>query len=76
MKPALYQIASGTEVSVCSSLRERGPHNPWRSHVTRVDLTLSEYRTQDTHGSSGAIIFAKGDWLILTRKDRVRQLAT
>lgn len=65
-----FHIPSGTTVSICKVDDE---DRRWKSHTTKRDLLFTnEHRDGSTYGSSGAVIFKEGDWLILTRRERVK----
>lgn len=61
----MITLKAGSVVSVCKVDSDK----KWSKHVMRKTLTFeNEYKTRDTYGSSGAVIYRHGDWLILTRR--------
>lgn len=63
------RIPTGTLLSVC---RTDDARRQWHPHTTHRELVFdAAYRTREVHGSSGAVVFRYGDWLILTRWDKV-----
>ena len=64
-------LPAGTTVSVA---RVDDPARRWRAHRTRRRLAfVGEYRTPQVRGSSGAVVFREGEWLILTRWNRIKK---
>jgi hypothetical protein len=64
----VYTLPKGTDVSICL---KSDKDKQWQGYTTKKELAdMKPYESKQTKGSSGALIFHVGKWLILVKKSK------